>query len=993
MTQEQIQEIRYLVGEAWKGAYNPTTVYGNANVVQDTEGLSVYRSLKPGNSGHPLTDQQWWFKIIDMSSIKALYDQMVEGNNTMAENELGRVAAEQSRVSAEQSRVNAETVRIYNENQRINDETTRVRAEQDRVTQENQRISQEQGRVGAEQQRVTKEQQRVNQEASRVAAETQRQLNENDRQAVFAEDHAVAVADHQQAEQDHTRAESDHETAVSDHGQMTALVERADADHVQAGNDHTRAESDHTTAANDHTQAGQDHTRAESDHTQAGNDHTRAESDHTASAAATEAANTAAAGANALQQNLENGVVVPALAGNLESWEDKNVPVENNFDAVIRTTAGDDPINSDDGGVVKSIVPVTDFKCTGLLATAENQLRLKSDGGGAVAVGAGWYFPVPKLTLGTFGTTDENNGLLLVDNTGANIQNATVYFKALANGVPTSVTDGTQLTPQTVTYGDKTYKVYTTSGPGYLIVSGITYANTCARIAWEDWYDKFVSPTDPNDVGGSINLAPLFAAVPNGTGKFLVCGNAYTYGERISATQWKITDTIGRIASPAWTDTPDEVEEGETQTYTHTLIISDVAAGSTVMIEGSAQALSLNETTVSYTDTNATAITGAVRYEKAVAATATVNLASAYTLNDVGVEMKEGVEGTANFVCEYSQNIADSLAMAPPRLNDLRHTSAAVSLGYGICTTGTYDAAKTVNIPHFMLLDNGTINVLFTTPINTENATLNVSLTGAKPIRILGQNLPAGVIKAETYVTMAYDGVAWNITNIFCPDASFDPAALLVDMGLPSGVKWAARDIDLTKPGGFCETPFTYMKSFFSWGNIDGHNPSSVSAFDYNWGGVNQAEPWYDGQPYGSTPGNTLTGNIAVGEDFDAARANLGAPWRMPTSAEFAELFANIKYINADGTEVDTTKTDKRVTVNGVMGLYLESRINGARLFFACSGYGFGRSWYYRGSVGSYWSSTWYSARNARNLGFYSGGVYPQNYDFRYGGFALRPVQ
>lgn len=284
MIQEQIQEIRYLVGEAWKGAYNPTTVYGNANVVQDTEGLSVYRSLKPGNSGHPLTDQQWWFKIIDMSSIKALYDQMVQGNNTMAENELERVAAEQSRVSAEQSRVNAENTRIYNENQRINDETTRVRAEQDRVTQENQRISQEQGRVGAEQQRVAKEQQRVNQEASRVAAETQRQLNENDRQAVFAEDHNVAVADHEQAEQDHTRAESDHDTAVSDHAQMTDLVNRADADHVQAGNDHTRAESDHTTAGSDHTQAAQDHTIATSDHDQATTDHSRAESDHSTAA-------------------------------------------------------------------------------------------------------------------------------------------------------------------------------------------------------------------------------------------------------------------------------------------------------------------------------------------------------------------------------------------------------------------------------------------------------------------------------------------------------------------------------------------------------------------------------------------------------------------------------------------------------------------------------------------------------------------------------------
>ena len=355
--------------------------------------------------------------------------------------------------------------------------------------------------------------------------------------------------------------------------------------------------------------------------------------------------------------------------------------------------------------------------------------------------------------------------------------------------------------------------------------------------------------------------------------------------------------------------------------------------------------------------------------------------------------MKEGADGEADFVCEYSQNIADSLANAAPTLNDIRHTAAAISLGYGVCTTGTYDSAKVVAIPNFMLLANGVINVLFTTPINTENSTLNVSLTGAKPIRILGQNLPAGVIKAETYATLAYDGVAWNIVNIFCPDASFDPAGLLVDMGLPSGVKWAARDIDLTKPGGFCDTPFTYMKSFFSWGNIDGHNPVSNSAFSYNWGGVNESEPYYEGQPYGSTPGNTLTGNIAVGEDFDAARANLGAPWRMPTNAEFAELFANIIYINADGTEVDTTQADKRVTVNGILGLYIESTINGARLFFSCSGYGNGRSWNGRGSNGYYWSSTWNSARNARNLNFRSGGVNPQSNYNRCRGFALRPVQ
>ena len=309
-------------------------------------------------------------------------------------------------------------------------------------------------------------------------------------------------------------------------------------------------------------------------------------------------------------------------------------------------------------------------------------------------------------------------------------------------------------------------------------------------------------------------------------------------------------------------------------------------------------------------------------------------------------------------------------------------------------TTDTYDKDKVVTIQHFLLLQYAQIHVLFTTPINTERSTLNVSLTGAKPLRILGQNLPAGVIKAQTYATLVYDGEAWNIVNMFRPGAEFDPSGLVVDMGLTSGVKWAARDLDLTKPGGFCDTPFTYDKSFFSWGNIDGHNPVGNSfAGVYNWGSVNDAEPWYDGQVYGDTKGNTLAGDIPVGEEFDAARANLGEPWRMPTTTEFAELFAGSIYIDADGNEVDTDKADKRVTVNGIVGLYLQSKTNGNRLFFAASGYGAGSSWNARGAYGYYWSASFYSSRIARDLFFYSGGVIPQNDDYRYGGFAVRPVQ
>ena len=640
MANENIQELKFQVGEAWKGVYSPSTAYGLANVVQDPTGLSLYRSLKSGNVGHPLSNASWWFCIIDMSSIKAESDRIAALNQAIAQDEALRVAAEELRQQKEQQRISAENQRNEAEQARISAEEQRVTKETQRNTAEQQRITAEQGRVSAESARVQAEQARVLAETLRANAEDARAANEQNR--VAAEQQRI---DNEQAREtqyaaDHTRAEADHETAVQDNAQMTALVERADADHEQAAEDHTTAVADHPTATSDHTRAESDHTTATADHTQAGQDHTRAEEDHT-------------------------------------------------------------------------------------IAAADHQ---------------------------------------------------------------------------------------------------------------------------------------------------------------------------------------QAVQDHETLAPT---------------------------------------------------------------------------------VAEHTQQIAGLGTSKQDVITNL----ANIAMGSGVSHDDTYSNIRTATIANFILLTNAKVDILFTTPINAADATLNVSTTGAKPIRILGQNLPAGVVKAQTYATLVYDGTAWNIVNLFCPGAEYDPAGLLVDMGLPSGVKWAARDIDLTKPGGFCETPFIYEKSFFSWGNIDGHNPISNSAFDYNWGSVNESEPYYEGQPYGSTPGNTLTGNIAVGEDFDAARANLGAPWRMPTSAEFAELFANIIYIDANGDEVDTTKTDKLVSVNDVMGLYIQSKLNGARLFFSCSGSGNGRSWSSRGARGYYWSSTWSSARGARVLHFYSGGVYPQNYSHRYFGFALRPVQ
>lgn len=211
-------------------------------------------------------------------------------------------------------------------------------------------------------------------------------------------------------------------------------------------------------------------------------------------------------------------------------------------------------------------------------------------------------------------------------------------------------------------------------------------------------------------------------------------------------------------------------------------------------------------------------------------------------------------------------------------------------------------------------------------------------------------------------------------------------------MGLPSGLLWAPMNIDAQQERGFAESPFQYDCSFVSWGNVEPHSPNSEdNAFDYNWGGVNTQAPWYDGRVYGSTPGSELMTNIDIAHDV----ANLicGEKWRMPASAEFKELFDNCDFVQSDGTTViDASTTDKRVTVNGVLGIYLKSKINSNLLFFACSGLGRETNWNNHGGSGNYWSGSWYSARNASHLYFHSGGVDPMYNSGRYFGFTVRPV-
>ena len=130
-----------------------------------------------------------------------------------------------------------------------------------------------------------------------------------------------------------------------------------------------------------------------------------------------------------------------------------------------------------------------------------------------------------------------------------------------------------------------------------------------------------------------------------------------------------------------------------------------------------------------------------------------------------------------------------------------------------------------------------------------------------------------------------------------------------------------------------------------------------------------QSEGWID-----------ATTNLVAAHD--AATAHLGAPWRMPTDAEFSALIKNC--------------TTTWITTNGVPGRLVTGKGNYAdrSIFLPAAGYGDGSYLNYPGSLGHYWSSTpdlgdslgaWYRD--------FSSGSFSRNYDSRFVGQSVRPVR
>lgn len=206
---------------------------------------------------------------------------------------------------------------------------------------------------------------------------------------------------------------------------------------------------------------------------------------------------------------------------------------------------------------------------------------------------------------------------------------------------------------------------------------------------------------------------------------------------------------------------------------------------------------------------------------------------------------------------------------------------------------------------------------------------------------------------------------------------------LIVDIGLPSGIKWADRNVG-------AETPKD-NGLYFSWGNVEGH---AVDKSGNVIGGYS-----FDENTYYTTYGSTYKGRTLDAE-HDAATVNMGEEWRIPTVDETVELVENTDhyYIDLSGHTVAKSELSYYKKLRSICfvkkgeAFDYTNRSNFIEIPFA--GSCFGSLLGSEGLYGVVWSSSVYdrNVENARYLYFNSvGHLYGVDYD-RYFGRSVRGV-
>ena len=189
-----------------------------------------------------------------------------------------------------------------------------------------------------------------------------------------------------------------------------------------------------------------------------------------------------------------------------------------------------------------------------------------------------------------------------------------------------------------------------------------------------------------------------------------------------------------------------------------------------------------------------------------------------------------------------------------------------------------------------------------------------------------------------------------------------------VDLGLPSGTKWASMNVGASKPSD--------AGLYFQWGDTIGYRAEQVgynklfNRRDYKWNPKGDVKTFSKYKTTGAT--------LKLADD--AANANMGGDWHMPTPTQIRELI----------NETDNTWT----TQDGVNGRLFTSKKNGKSIFIPAAGVAWDGSLFGRGSFGVVWSSMLSAGfvNYGQSLSFNSDAANLVSLDYRCDGFSLRGV-
>ena len=201
-----------------------------------------------------------------------------------------------------------------------------------------------------------------------------------------------------------------------------------------------------------------------------------------------------------------------------------------------------------------------------------------------------------------------------------------------------------------------------------------------------------------------------------------------------------------------------------------------------------------------------------------------------------------------------------------------------------------------------------------------------------------------------------------------------------VDLGLPSGTLWATCNVGANSPEEYGD--------YFAWGETEPKDFYDWNTYKWCMGDYNTMTKYC---PQSDVGYNGFTDTLTELEPADdAATANWGSGWQMPSMAQCQEL------INSSYTTTEWT------TQNGVNGRKITSNINGKSIFLSAAGFHEGnRHSPGLGICGTYWSRSLCKFDDgededgctAYSLAFWQNMVFGDSDFLRFYGQSIRPVR